>query len=286
VYGFLLALTSAMLFGAAAPAAKAMLTRLTANQLAGLLYVGAAAGVAPWALAQRQHRKRLNAVNGARLAGAVFFGGIAGPVLFLLGLRHAAAGSASLLLNFEVATTAVLGVLWFGEAPGVRGRVGLAGAVAAGIVLSRGGGWPAAVSAAYVVAACVCWGLDNNLTGLIDGMSPSETTLWKASVAGTTNLAIGICLGPLTASPGIVAAALTVGALSYGASITLYIAAAHQTGAIRAQSVFATAPFLGGNPLMGCPPRAGGTQPSSCRRDLHRGGRTAAVRPPLARAQA
>jgi len=40
-------------------------------------------------------------------------------------------------------------------------------------------------------------------------------------------------------------AALAVGALSYGVSIALYIRAAHELGATRAQAVFASAPFVG-----------------------------------------
>ena len=43
----------------------------------------------------------------------------------------------------------------------------------------------------------------------------------------------------------MLAAAVAVGALSYGASIALYIAAAHELGATRAQAVFASAPFVG-----------------------------------------
>jgi drug/metabolite transporter (DMT)-like permease len=245
VNGLPLALASAVLFGAATPASKILLGSLDPVQLAGLLYLGAAIAVAPWALARHRRRRRLDAVNVARLAGAVFFGGIAGPVLLLLGLQHVSAGSASLLLNAEVAMTAVLGVSWFGETLGVRGWVGVAGVVAAGVVLTGSTGWPSLVPAASIVAACFCWGLDNNLTAVIDGTTPSETTLWKAGVAGATNLAIGLAAHPLAAGPRTIAAALAVGAFSYGASIALYISAAQREGAIRAQSVFAAAPFVG-----------------------------------------
>jgi len=245
VYGLLLALASAVLFGAATPAAKMLLANLTALQLAGLLYLGAAIGIAPRAFWRRGHRPPLDAVNRSRLAGAVLLGGIAGPVLLLLGLRSASAGSVSLLLNFEVAATALLGVLLFGEALGTRGWFGVAGIIIAGTILSWASGWPGVVPAVLVAAACACWGLDNNFTALIDGMSPSETTLWKAGIAGTTNLLIGVTLAPIRAPASTIAAALGVGALSYGVSIALYITAAHLEGAIRAQSVFAMAPFVG-----------------------------------------
>ena len=238
-------LASAVLFGAATPAAKALLGTLSSFQLAGLLYVGAAIGIAPWAALGRRGRPPTQAVTRRRLAGSILFGGIGGPVLLMLGLRTISAGSVSLLLNAEIAATALLGVVLFGETLGSRGWTGVGGIAAAGVALSSQAGWPGAMAAAFVVAACVCWGIDNNLTALIDGMSPSETTLWKTAIAGATNFAIGLMLEPLAAPVRTIAMALIVGALCYGVSIALYITAAHQAGAVRAQAVFAAAPFVG-----------------------------------------
>jgi len=77
VYGLLAALASAILFGAATPAAKTLLANLTAFQLAGLLYLGGAIGIAPRALWRRGDRPSLDAVTRRRLAAAVLLGGIA-----------------------------------------------------------------------------------------------------------------------------------------------------------------------------------------------------------------
>jgi hypothetical protein len=107
----------------------------------------------------------------------------------------------SLLLNFEIAATAIVGVLLFGESLGKRGWFGVAGVIVAGALLSWKSAWPGVVSAALVSAACVCWGLDNNVTAVIDGMSPSEATLWKAAIAGTTNMLVGLSLEPWTQDP-------------------------------------------------------------------------------------
>jgi hypothetical protein len=63
--------------------------------------------------------------------------------------------------------------------------------------------------------------------------------------AGGVNLATGLASDPLAAPAGAIAAALAVGVLSYGVSIALYISAAHELGATRAQAIFATAPFAG-----------------------------------------
>jgi drug/metabolite transporter (DMT)-like permease len=248
VRGVLLALAAAALFGASTPASKLLLSQLGAFQLAGLLYLGAALAMAPVLLRERRSRprERLDRRSLGLLAGAVLAGGVAGPVLLLLGLARTSAGSVSLLLNLELAATGLLGAALFREPLGRRGWLGVAGIVAAGAVVSSGAGWPGVRAAALVAAACACWGLDNQLTALIDGITPARSTFWKGLGAGATNLAIGLAAEPAPgAAAPAAAAALGVGALAYGASIALYIASAQLLGATRAQGVFASAPFLG-----------------------------------------
>lgn len=46
-------------------------------------------------------------------------------------------------------------------------------------------------------------------------------------------------------TPGFLGAALLLGALSYGASIVLYVRGAQQLGAVRSQLLFSSAPFFG-----------------------------------------
>lgn len=251
MYGLTLALLSALLFGASTPASKLLLQSFEPFQLAGLLYLGAALGMAPIVMVERRHGARMafDRRNRLRLGGAVLFGGIVGPVLLLFGLRLTSAGAVSLLLNLEMVATAVLGAALFREHLGRLGWLGVAGVVTAGVLLGGGGGGGGGearlLGAAAVAAACSCWGLDNHLTALIDGITPARSTLVKGAVAGATNLLVGLWLAPLSASGLALAAALGVGALSYGLSISLYIASAQQLGATRAQGIFAAAPFIG-----------------------------------------
>jgi drug/metabolite transporter (DMT)-like permease len=203
--------------------------------------------VAPVVARERRRGRRAagGRANARRLAGAVLFGGFLGPLLMLLGLRRGDAGSVALLLNLEMVATAVLGVAFFREHVGRLGWAGVGGVVAAGAILAGAGGWPGLVAALLVAAACVCWGLDNHWTALVDGITPAASTLVKGLGAGAAALALGVLADPLSAPPAVAAAALATGALCYGASIALYIAAAQELGATRAQSVFASAPFVG-----------------------------------------
>lgn len=243
----LLAFLSAALFGAATPASKGLLETLSPFQLAGLLYLGAALGVAPVAGLRDVWRvpKRIDPVNRWRLWGAVLAGGVLGPVLLLAGLKAASAASVSLWLNLELIATAVLGHWFFRDHLTRYGWLGVAVTLAAAIALSMGSGTAGLMAGGLVLLACCCWGLDNHLTALIDGISPSQSTFWKGLVAGCVNLAIGLMLHPFSATGYVVLGAVFVGIWSYGASITLYIHAAHKLGATRGQIIFATAPFFG-----------------------------------------
>ena len=242
-----LAVAAAALFGAATPASKLLLSGLTPFQLAGLLYLGAAAGIAPAAARGGGIRlpDRTDRRNRLRLLGAVVAGGICGPVLLLLGLRIAPAASVSLWLSFELFATALLGVLLFRDHLGLPGWGGVACALGGAALLSSLGGTSGLAAGGLVFLACVCWGVDNHLTALIDGITPSQGTFWKGLVAGAVNLAIGIGLAPLAAGLFPLLGALFVGAWAYGASIALYISSAQAIGATRAQTAFAGAPFFG-----------------------------------------
>lgn len=243
----LLALLSAALFGAATPFSKALLSSLNAFQLAGLLYLGAAAGASRLAFRKRPHSLpwRMDRRNQFRLAGAIFFGGVLAPILLLLGLKAASAASVSLWLPLELVATAVLGSLLFRDHLGRLGWMGMAGVFTAGVLLSVGEKTAGISAGLLVTGACVSWGFDNNFTALIDGITPAQSTFWKGIVAGGVNLGIGLLASNYSGTVATTAAALGVGVICYGASIVLYITAAQNIGATRGQMFFAASPFFG-----------------------------------------
>ena len=240
-------LTSAFLFGAATPASKALLDGIQAQALAGLLYLGAALGVLPVVIREGTFRWpwRAGRPTFLLLTGAIVLGGILGPLLLLLGLRAASSGSVSLWLNLEFVATVILGHFVFREHLAPRGWIAAGGTLIAAVLLAGDEGAAGILPVAVVACGCLCWGFDNHFTALIDGISPAQTTLWKGVVAGGFNLLMGGAVAGGAGRPAVVLAALLVGAVSYGLSITLYVTAAQGLGATRSQMVFSAAPFFG-----------------------------------------
>jgi len=241
----LAALAAALLFGASTPLAKALLSAVGPMTLAGLLYVGAAAGALPFAFRGGSKELRRDPRQRRLLTLAVIFGGGLAPVLLLLGLKAAPAASVSLWLNTEIVATAFLAWALFHEDLGRRTLLAAGLVLAGGIVLAAPEGVAGWKAGALVAGACLCWGLDNNLTALVSGFTPAQTTVAKGLIAGTVNLVLGLFLGQRLPAANQIAAALGVGAVSYGVSIMLYIFGAQQLGATRSQLLFASSPFLG-----------------------------------------
>jgi len=244
---FLLALVSALFFGAATPISKPLLAHLSNYHLAGLLYLGAALGVLPILLRERKFHLpwRMDRDTTIRLAASILFGGILGPLALLAGLRLASAASVSMWLNLEMVFTALLGHFVFKDYLTPRGWVAAGGILFAAVILAAGEGAAGLAAGLLVALACLCWGLDNHFTALIDGISPAESTFWKGVTAGLTNLLIGLSLAPMVAAPKWITAGLAIGFVSYGLSIVLYITAAQRLGATRSQLTFSSAPFWG-----------------------------------------
>ena len=235
---------AAVLFGATTPLVSRLADDTSAPMLAGLLYLGAALAVAPWAARRRVDRAAVRRGFG-RLSVAVIAGGFLGPLLLTAGLARTPAATASLLLNLELVATTLLAAVLFREHLGPRVVSGTVAVVAAGVLLVWTDAPELRLGSLFIVGACLFWGLDNCVTADLDEISPEHITLAKGTIAGSTNLALGFALGAALPSAGVLLAALAVGALGYGASITLWVAGARDIGAARGQLVFASAPFVG-----------------------------------------
>ncbi len=245
------ALAAAALFGASTPAAKALGGELHPFALAGLLYAGSGLGLALWMIARRASGRRtaLGIANADLpwLAGAVLAGGVAAPAMLMFGLAATQATVASLLLNLESVFTALIAWFVFRENFDRRIALGMALITAGGVVLSvaPGGFGDIDAAALLVVAACLFWAIDNNLTRRISAGDPVAIAAIKGCVAGSVNLALAGMAGDSWPAFGTAMAALGIGFAGYGVSLALFVVALRDLGAARAGAYFSTAPFVG-----------------------------------------
>lgn len=247
------ALLSALLFGISPPLAKQLVGEINPQLLAGLLYLGSGAGlgllifIRKFRFSARAPGKHLVGREWIWLGLAIAFGGVAAPVLLMVGLANTAATSASLLLNLEGVFTALLA--WFIFREGVNRRVALGflllllGGVA--VSWTRGSGFYLSPASLLIVGACACWGIDNNFTRKVSHADSLTTAALKGLVAGIVNVGLAAVLGATTPIlPGLVAA-LGLGLVSYGLSLVCFIVGLRHIGAARTGAYFATAPFIG-----------------------------------------
>jgi|ERR1051326_2039406 drug/metabolite transporter (DMT)-like permease len=243
------ALLAAVLFGLSAPIAKILVGNLPPQLLAGLLYIGSGVGLTVLRFVRPTAVARDTALHSSDipfLAGAIAFGGIVAPVLLMFGLHQTRASSASLLLNLEAVFTALIAWAFFHENIDSRIAAGLLVIVIGGVVLS----WNGSVELTHysgplaIVGACLCWGIDNNLTQKLSGADPVWIASLKGLVAGIVNTVLAAWLGQWHATR-LTWAALALGFLTYGLSLVLYIRALRELGTARTGNYFSVAPFVG-----------------------------------------
>jgi drug/metabolite transporter (DMT)-like permease len=101
------------------------------------------------------------------------------------------------------------------------------------------------LSGLWIAGACLCWGIDNNLTRKLSSSDPVQIAMLKGLVAGVVNVALALGQGAAMPSVGIVAAAGLVGFLGYGVSLALFVLALRYLGTARTGAYFSLAPFVG-----------------------------------------
>ncbi len=249
--GVMFALVAAALFGASTPFAKLLLGEgISPVLLAGLLYLGSGCGLTLWWLARSRRAAREASLARADLpwlGGAIATGGVAGPVLLMVGLAATPASTASLLLNLEGVFTALLAWFVFRENFDKRIALGMLAIVAGGAVLSWAGRPEAGVpwGPLAVAGACLCWGIDNNLTRRVSAADPVQIAALKGLVAGAVTTGIAFAAGAAVPNLSAVLGAAGVGFIGYGVSLVCFVLALRHLGTARTGAYFSTAPFVG-----------------------------------------
>ncbi|TAL27575.1 MAG: DMT family transporter [Alphaproteobacteria bacterium] len=249
--GVPLALGSAALFGASTPLAKLLIGSIDPWMLAGLLYLGAGIGLAVYSRIKRiigvkTGEAPLRKADAPWLLLVILFGGVAGPVLLMLGLAQVEASAAALLLNLEGLATMLIAWVVFRENVDRRILLGAFAILAGAVLISwQGFGGGTGVGMLLIAAACLSWGVDNNLTRKLSSADPVQIVTIKGLVAGGVNVGLATLHDTSLPPSSALVAAAVVGFFGYGVSIVCYVHALRHLGTARCGAYFSTAPFIG-----------------------------------------
>lgn len=246
------ALAAALLFGASTPLAKLLVGNVTPLLLAGLLYLGSGLGLTALLLVRRMRspeaaaEMRIPRAEWPWLLGAILFGGVLGPALLMRGLTQTDGATASLLLNVEGVLTAVLAWVVFKENADRRIMLGMVAIVAGGVLLSwEPGAGTLSVGALLILGASLSWAIDNNLTRKVSTNDAMLVACIKGLLAGACNTGLAVASGAQFPQAQAVGAAMAVGFLGYGVSLTLFVVGLRTLGTSRTGAYFSVAPLFG-----------------------------------------
>lgn len=244
------AVAAAVFFGASTPLAKLLVGDVSPVLLGGLLYLGSGVGLGLFRMLRDRGWKPsgIQSHEWPWLLGAIFFGGVLGPVALMYGLTSVSGSAASLMLNLESVLTAVLAWMVFKENADKRIVLGMVAIVAGGAVLSwqpEGAGGSSLIGLAAIAIACLCWAIDNNLTRKVSASDSVFIASSKGLLAGIVNCTIALTLGASLPEPQTSLLAMAVGLLGYGISLVFFVMALRGLGTARTGAYFSTAPFIG-----------------------------------------
>jgi drug/metabolite transporter (DMT)-like permease len=172
-------------------------------------------------------------------------GGVCGPLLLMVGLARTDAAGTSLLLNLEGLAT--MGIAWvvFHENVDRRLLLGALAILAGAVLLSWQGRASFQWGALPIAGACVCWGIDNNLTRKLSSSDPMQIAMLKGLCAGMVNFMLALLHGAALPPVGTELLVGVVGFLGYGVSLALFVLGLRDLGTARTGAYFSLAPFVG-----------------------------------------
>lgn len=241
------AILAAALYAVSIPLSKLLLRHVSPTMLAAFLYIGAGTGMVMMGAIRKRSSEEPLQREDVRYTVAMVVLDILAPILLMLGLKYSSAASASLLNNFEIVATAVIALLFFGEAIGKRLWCAIILITLSSILLTldTADGVSFSFGSLLVLGATICWGVENNCTRQIADKDPLQIVMVKGVGSGLGALVVALVIGEKFASVEWIVATMLLGFLSYGLSIYYYTYAQRIIGAARTSAYYAVAPFIG-----------------------------------------
>lgn len=250
-HAVLWALLAAALYAISTPVSKLLLQDVAPTMMAGLLYLGAGTGMFVLGVVRRgikqfPREQHLTRRDLPYTVGMVLLD-IAAPICLMVGLTRTTSANASLLNNFEIVATALIALMVFREKISRRLWLAIGLITLSSMILSfeDASSLQFSFGSLFVLAACVCWGFENNCTRMMSASDPLEIVVIKGFGSGLGSLLIALVVGEPLPAPEVLPVVLALGFVAYGLSIFFYVYAQRRLGAAKTSAYYAVAPFIG-----------------------------------------
>jgi drug/metabolite transporter (DMT)-like permease len=244
------AVLAAVFYAFNMPGSKLLLQEVEPTLMASFLYLGAGVGIGIiYFIGTISHRiveEKLSRNDFPYAVGMIVLD-IAAPIFLMIGLSSATSSNASLLNNFEIVATSLIALLIFKEVISFRLWIAILLITLSSLLLSFEdiSSLKFSYGSAFILAAALCWGLENNCTRKISSKSTFQIVLLKGVFSGLGSLLVALIRGEDFPQIQYVAYAFLLGFVAYGLSIFLYVRAQKELGAAKTSAYYAIAPFIG-----------------------------------------
>lgn len=247
----LFAILAAALYAINIPFSKLLTEYVNPTMMAGLLYLGAGAGMFLYtsvcSIFGKKVVKEPLTKKEMPYTIAMILLDIAAPILLMNGLIITSSANATLLNNFEIVATSIIALVIFKEVISKRLWIAIVLVTVSSVILSfeGKGSFDFNVGSLMVLGATICWGFENNCTNKLSNKSSEEIVIIKGIFSGMGSLIAALLIGERVPSIIYVCAVMLLGFVSYGLSINFYISAQKYIGAAKTSAYYSIAPFLG-----------------------------------------
>ena len=252
--GLIYVLISAILFGSAFTLAKEPLKSVNSLMLSSIVYLISGASLMP--VAFRSPFKIKGKKQIATIIIIAILGAAVAPLLLFFGLEQTEPTDAAILVNGEIIFTILFAWIFFGEKASDLRSIASIILVITGLVLATtelrisGTLFQFKAGNIMILAATVCWALDNNISRrflVASNIEPAPLAMIKSFLGGSILFVASVLLGraslefPIILWPQII----FMSVFGFGYALLFFLKGLKKIGTVRTMIVFSLTPIFG-----------------------------------------
>jgi len=239
------AILSAISYAICIPFAKILTPYVQPITLGGFLYLGAGIGLGIMQILIKSCPNPLTKKEFPYIFAIVGLD-ISAITFLMIGLSKTTGANASLLGNFELVITSLFAYVFFKEIISKKIVFAVIIITIACIILTfeKVESFTFNIGSIFVLLSSICWGIENNCTRMISSKSTKQITTIKGICSGFGSLILAIIFKENFPIFKYLISALSLGFISYGLSVSLYIYSQRYIGAVKTGAYYSVAPFI------------------------------------------